>query len=413
MTTGGIKRLRRIQLFQEATATKGTADEATAILRALGTIENLGEPYFPDEDIGYLVDVNRACLPFQLAQLEIEDNPATFEQLPYYFSGGIKLLGTGVADGGGTGKIYSYPVSYVNPVNDFQTYTIEGGDNEEMEVMSYGIVQKITLSGKPKEPWMVSATVQGRNAARNKVAVAAAVFVTGGAGACLITSAANDLASFLIGMKIRIEGAAVAGDNGIKTVTASAAGSLTIAEVIPGEGAVAVTIQQDFSGAALPVVECINFSKTQLFIGEPAGAFGDGENANTILGFSCEINTGIQPMFAGSGYKYFPYAALVNPSITLDMTLIHNGEATDEKQLMQDGTARLVRIQALGTALTIAGVYTYKTVFLDIPGMWSKWNKIGEEEGNDIIECTLRAGYDSTAAKYATMTVVNQLATLP
>ena len=403
----GIKRLRRVQFFKEAAATKGTIGLATSVQRVTGTVDDQRVMHFPDEDIGYLVDVERVSNPYKFAVLEVDENPATFEQLGYHLCAGIKRLDTGTADGGGTGDIWTFPFSYIEPVNDFSTYTIEAGDNEEMEILPYSYLKSFKLSGRPKLPIMFSGTYEARQAERNKVAVAAGVFVTGGAGTCLITSAANDLGVFLAGQSIRVEG--TVSNDGTYLVTVCAAGSLTIAEVIPGELAVACTIQQDFTAAAaLPDVEDILFSKAALSIDSDAGAFGGGAMTALMMSFDLEVETGIQARPAASGQLYFPRAALVNPSIRLMMTLEWNGDSSDEKQLWKDGghAGRLIRIQVLGSALATAGAHTYKTLRIDVAGQWEKFDKIGEDNGNDIVDVTFRGQYNTTEAAFSTIVLV-------
>ena len=418
----GIKRLRRVQFFQEAAATKGTTDEATSVQRVTGTVDDQRVMHFPDEDIGYLVDTERVSNPYKFAVLEIEEGPATFEQLGYHLCAGIKRLDTGTVDTGAlaTAFIWTFPFSFEEPVNDFSTYSIEAGDNEEMEVLPYSYLKSFKLSGRPKLPIMFSGTYEARQAERNKLVLADAVFVTGGAGACLITSVAAGLAVFKVGMNIRVEGAAVAGNNGTFTVTLSAAASLTIAEVIPGEGAVACTIQQDFTdSAALPDPEDIMFSKAALTINTEAVAFGNAAGAMTALmmSFDLEVETGIQARPAASGQLYFPRAALVNPSIVLRMTLEWNGDSSDEKQLWKDGghVGRKIRIAVLGSAVTVAGDnHAYKTLFIDVAGQWEKFEKLGEDNGNDIVDVIFRGQYNTTATAFSTITLVtNVLAALP
>ena len=45
--------------------------------------------------------------------LAMAATPATFEQLPHILEAGIKSVGTGAADGAGTGKIYAYPIGLI------------------------------------------------------------------------------------------------------------------------------------------------------------------------------------------------------------------------------------------------------------------------------------------------------------
>lgn len=63
--------------------------------------------------------------------------------------------------------------------------------------------------------------------------------------------------------------------------------------------------------------------------------------------------------------------------------------------------------------MATAGTYTNKTLIIDLAGMWEKFDKLGEDNGNDIIEADFRVAYDATAAKYAEIKVVNELASLP
>jgi len=404
----GIKRLRRIQLFQEATATKGTIGLATSVQRVTGTVDDQRVMHFPDEDIGYLVDVERVSNPYKSAILEIEENPATFEQLGYYLSAGIKLLNTGVADGAGTGDIYAYPFSYIEPVNDFQTYSIEAGDNEEMEILPYAFCSNFKLSGKPKMPLMVSATFEARQAERNKVALADAAFAAGPPG-IITPTVAGQLPVFPAGCNVRIEDATIANNNGLKTVTVTTADALTVSDTLSVQAAEAATIQQDFTDSAvLPNVEDILFSKAALTIDPDTGAFGDGAMTALLMGFDLDVETGIQARPAASGELYFPRAALVNPVIRLGMTLEWNGDSSDEKQLWKDGghAGRLIRIKIEGSALVTAGAYTYKTLIIDLAGQYEKFEKIGEDNGNDIVDVMFRGQYNTTEAAFSTITLV-------
>lgn len=168
----GIKKLRKIQLGREATA--GTAVAATTIWRGLGTIEDPREVVFPDEDVGILSGTDRSYVPKLAAALSMDAVPATFEQLVHYGEAGIKLVGTGAADGVGSGKIYDYPFPETS-LNIIKTYTIEGGDNQEVEKMEYGFVSDFTLEGKAGEAWMMSANWQARQVAPSTFTAALAV----------------------------------------------------------------------------------------------------------------------------------------------------------------------------------------------------------------------------------------------
>lgn len=155
----GIKSLRRLQLGAEGTG--GVAVAATAIWRGMGTILDDREVVFVEEDIGIFSGGDRAYIPRLSGSLTMEETPATFEQLPYILEAGVKAVGSGTADTGGSGHIYAYtfPTTAAPAV---QTYTIEGGDNQQEEEMYYSVVEEFTLSGGGGEALNVSANWIGR-----------------------------------------------------------------------------------------------------------------------------------------------------------------------------------------------------------------------------------------------------------
>jgi len=155
----GIKAFRKLQMGRETVA--GTAVAATSLWRGLGTIEDTREQVDVDEDIGLFSGADRTYQGKLGALLSLESIPATFEQFPHILEAGIVAVGTGVADGAGSGKIYDYPVPEA-AASVIKTYTWEGGDNEEVEEMEHCFVQDFGLDGKPGEAWMVSANWIGR-----------------------------------------------------------------------------------------------------------------------------------------------------------------------------------------------------------------------------------------------------------
>lgn len=155
----GIKALRKIQLGREVAA--GTAVAATAIWRGMGTLEDTREVVFPEEDVGIFPGTDRMYAPKLGGQLEMEAVPLTFEQVFHILEAGVLTVGTGVADGAGSGKIYNYTFPET-AANTIKTYTIEGGDNQEAEEMEYSFVSEFELAGKGGEAWTMAATWMGR-----------------------------------------------------------------------------------------------------------------------------------------------------------------------------------------------------------------------------------------------------------
>lgn len=140
----GIKGSRYIQLGKEATA--GTSVAATAVFRATGVPEDKQQPEFIDEDIGYVSGWDRTHIPMLEAGFGME-GVATFQQLFYLFEASIKKITTGSADGSGSDKIYTYPFP-TTTAQTIQTFTAEGGDNQQEEEAEYAFCSQWSLSGE-------------------------------------------------------------------------------------------------------------------------------------------------------------------------------------------------------------------------------------------------------------------------
>jgi len=154
----GQKYWQKIQMGRESSA--GTAVAASSIHRGVGMVEDNLEVVFPDENVGIATRADRAYIPKLGATIKFNDSPATFEQILHMLEGGIKTVGTGVADGVGSGKVYDYPFPTTSPLSvaDIKTYTIEGGDNAQCEEAEYAVVQEWELKGKADESWMMTST---------------------------------------------------------------------------------------------------------------------------------------------------------------------------------------------------------------------------------------------------------------
>lgn len=329
-----IKALRKIQLEAETTAA-GTAIAATTIWRGRGVIEDQREHVFVEEDVGYLSGVDRSYQPKLFAALSMESIEATFEQLPHLFEAGIRT-DTPAADSTGSGYVYQYTLP-TTAATTIQTYTLEGGDNQEVEEMEYGFVEKITLEGKAGEALMMSADWKGRQ----------------------------------------------------------------------------VTVSAFTTTATLPSVEEILFSKGKLYIDAVDGTIGDTQKSSTLLDMSLELITGLVPVWTADGALYFTFAKQVMPEVVLALTFEHDGVSTAEKVNWRTQTPRLIRLPFEGTALTTAGNYTSKSLVIDLAGKWEKFDALGDQDGNDVIKATFRARYNSTAALFGEILVVNELSALP
>jgi hypothetical protein len=158
----GARQLRKIQMGAEGTA--GTSTSATMVWRGVGTLQDDTVISPTVEDVGVLGGIDRIYEPQIESSLAMGATECTFEQLPYLLEGAIKKVGTGAADGSGSDKIYTYPVSSTTQAT-IQTYTIEGGDNTGAEKMSYGYVTDFQIDGQIYKSLTMTATWKARGTA--------------------------------------------------------------------------------------------------------------------------------------------------------------------------------------------------------------------------------------------------------
>ena len=169
------------------------------------------------------------------------------------------------------------------------------------------------------------------------------------------------------------------------------------------------------AGQSAPVVEEILASKGTFFIDEPAGTHGTTAVSDTLLDFTLQWDTGIIAKHTVDGgsldYRFIQYTP---PEVTLDVTFEHNTTAVAEKAKWRAGTARLIQLKFTGSALTTAGTtYSTKTLVVNLSGKWESFDALDERDGNTICTGTFRAGYESTDASFASIYLVNNLATVP
>lgn len=172
------------------------------------------------------------------------------------------------------------------------------------------------------------------------------------------------------------------------------------------------TDNDGFNTVTLPEVEEALFSKTKLYIDATSDTIGSTLVSNTLVGATLEVTTGWQAVYTGSGRLDLSFVKQVKPEIKLDITFEHNDTASYEKYAWRNKIARQVRLLCEGSALSDDGTYTYKTVQIDLAGKWDTFEKIDEQDGNDVVTGHFIARYNSTAALQAAFTIVNEVASL-
>lgn len=180
------------------------------------------------------------------------------------------------------------------------------------------------------------------------------------------------------------------------------------------EGRETTTDTDGFVSVTVPSVEDALFSKSKLYIDSSSDPIGTTLVSNALISASLQVVTGWQAVHTASGRLDFSFIKQVQPEIKLDITFEHNNTASLEKYNWRNGVTRLIKILIEGNALTSAGaLYSVKTIAINLAGKWDSFEKIGEQDGNDIVTGHFIAKYDSTSALFASFVVVNEVATMP
>lgn len=175
-----------------------------------------------------------------------------------------------------------------------------------------------------------------------------------------------------------------------------------------------VTVTTMSTSAPIPTVQEMLFQKTKLYIDAATAAWGATIKSNTLLSAQFTYKTGNKAIFAADGNLYFSAHKSVMPEIRLRLTFEHDTIAAAQKVLWRAQTPQKIRLKTEGNAFTSAGTtYSVATMIIDVVGKYEKAGKIGERNGNDIIELELVGRYNADAGSAGLIYVVNELSALP
>lgn len=350
----GIKGARRIQFGLETTP--GTGVAATARMRWNGgTLDDAREHEFPEELVGFYDGTDRQYTKLVSGALDIAETPLTPDQLPYLFAAGLGGPVTGAADGtGSTGFRYATTIPF-NPASPptNRAYTVEGGDNNEVERLTYGKVTKIVLKGSQKAACTMSGAMIGQQVA-----------LLGGGFAATTLVDTNDL--IFAGSRLYLD--AVGGTIGTTQV------------------------QEQLLGFEITIEPMWVPKQT-----------GEGAPDNPIWSF-----------VVYTGCKITGKLTLENG--TSSTTGIVNG-TNGIRSWFRARTPRLMRLDVLGQSYATAGTGTLLTgrrgVRLDLPIRFTKVPPLEDVDGNATVTVEFESRYNSTFGGRGTITVANETSALP
>jgi len=172
-----------------------------------------------------------------------------------------------------------------------------------------------------------------------------------------------------------------------------------------------------FTGSvSIPPVEEILVSKGKIYIDTAGASFGTTQVSKTIEHIAIHGVTGLKGRSKIDGSKYYVLTSRDGGAMeaTMELRFEHNSTAAAQKEAWRSESAKKIRACFQGSALNTAGTtYTYATLQVDMLGKWESFSSLDEEDGDNVVTGTFRAGADTAGTDYATFVVVNELAALP
>ena len=170
------------------------------------------------------------------------------------------------------------------------------------------------------------------------------------------------------------------------------------------------------AAVSIPTVEEILFSKGKLYIDAVGGTLGTTQVSSAFYGMDFSVDTGWFPLFTADGEIYFtaPNYNRDNLNANLGITFQFGSDAVSQLAAWRAETPKQIKVIFEGSAFTTAGTtYSSHTLILNLAGYWDRFEKIGEADGNDIIDGNFRVAYNATAdVSFGQIIVVNELSAL-
>lgn len=171
-----------------------------------------------------------------------------------------------------------------------------------------------------------------------------------------------------------------------------------------------------FTGAlSLPTVNYMNFGMSRLYIDTIGGTYGTTIKSNTLRMVNIKYASGIEGKETADARLDFSFAQGTDYVCTGTMEFEHDSIALANKVDWRALTARKIQLKIEhGTAFATPGTtYSVPTCIFNLPIRWSNFEKIGEANGNDIVQGSFMSKYNLTAAGAGSVIVVAELSSVP
>ncbi len=176
--------------------------------------------------------------------------------------------------------------------------------------------------------------------------------------------------------------------------------------------------QVSFTGAlSQTAVEEILGGNGTIYLDATSGSYGGTQlTAGTVLSLDISHTTGWKQKFTVDNSLLFFHSTYFDVNswdFTMNVTMVYGAASIAEYDNYVGETYRLCRLLFDGSAFGTPGTtYSNHTLLIDVAGYWESMSKVGEQDGNSIIEGVFKGGYDTVDASALDITVVNELTAL-
>lgn len=161
---------------------------------------------------------------------------------------------------------------------------------------------------------------------------------------------------------------------------------------------------------SVPAVEPALFGRTRFYVNDSGGSIGTTQVNAILIEATIKINTGIQFVPMGNGNLYPTAHKYVKPegTFTLSYELEETGGVNFvavERSRWQSGLGRLIRLDVPGSSAN-------RNFRMDFFAIYDKFSAYENSDGNVSVKAEGHFGYSSTDSLFATITVINNVASM-
>ena len=173
-----------------------------------------------------------------------------------------------------------------------------------------------------------------------------------------------------------------------------------------------------FDTSTTPTVETILGGKMSFYEDDDGTYPATTQVTGTVLSGELKINTGRTPKFVSDKNQlFFDYVYLNSKNFKIDGKIVMEHDAAGIALIadFEANTSKVLRFKFEGSAIsdTTGATYTVKTLIIDLACVITDIDKLTDQDGNGVFTLTFQSGYSVTDTEHMTITVVNELTTLP